>query len=117
MYIAPPEVAELSEKVQSFRMSVEEMPLPIPPPSRAELSEKVQSVMVTEDDQLPKRVRTAFEKGPIEGEEISDETFAWAKRRYYELMGWHPDTAEPGDECLERLQLKGLMALEPPGLA
>ena len=63
-----------------------------------------------EDDQLPKRVRKAFEEGPIAGVEISDENFAWAKRRYYELMGWDPETAVPGDECLGRLQLSDLLA-------
>jgi aldehyde:ferredoxin oxidoreductase len=63
-----------------------------------------------EDDQLPKRVRKAFEKGPIAGVEITDEAFDWAKRRYYELMGWDPDTAIPGDECLVQLQLQELLA-------
>jgi aldehyde:ferredoxin oxidoreductase len=63
-----------------------------------------------EDDRLPKRVRKAFEKGPIAGVEISDEEFAWAKRRYYELMGWDADSAEPGDACLDQLQLRGLLA-------
>jgi aldehyde:ferredoxin oxidoreductase len=62
------------------------------------------------DDQLPKRVRKAFEKGPIAGEEISDDDFAWAKRRYYELMGWDPETAEPNETCLQRLELAGLLA-------
>ena len=62
-----------------------------------------------EDDQLPKRVRKAFEEGPIAGMEITDETFAWARRRYYELMGWDAETAVPGEACLEGLQLKELV--------
>lgn len=64
-----------------------------------------------EDDKLPKRVRKAFESGPLTGNEIDDETFAWAKRRYYEMMGWDPETAVPGQDCLQRLELQEL--LEP----
>jgi aldehyde:ferredoxin oxidoreductase len=62
-----------------------------------------------EDDVLPRRVRKAFERGPIAGKGISEADFAWAKRRYYELMGWDPETAAPRAECLERLQLDGLL--------
>ena len=62
-----------------------------------------------EDDQLPKRVRKAFKKGPIAGVEITGEAFAWARRRYYQLMGWDPETGVPSDECLERLQLNELL--------
>jgi aldehyde:ferredoxin oxidoreductase len=65
--------------------------------------------LTVEDDQLPKGVRTAFQAGPIAGVEITDETFAWAKRRYYELMGWDAETAVPGDGCLQALQLEGLL--------
>jgi aldehyde:ferredoxin oxidoreductase len=43
--------------------------------------------------------------GAIAGMEITDEKFAWAKRRYYELMGWHSETAMPSEACLEQLQL------------
>ncbi len=64
-----------------------------------------------EDDKLPKRVRKAFEKGPLSGKEVDDETFAWAKRRYYEMMEWDPETAVPSQGCLQRLKLEGL--LEP----
>jgi aldehyde:ferredoxin oxidoreductase len=62
-----------------------------------------------EDDKLPKRVRKAFKKGPIAGVEITDEIFDWAKRRYYELMDWDPDTAVPGESCLEKLELGELL--------
>jgi aldehyde:ferredoxin oxidoreductase len=41
--------------------------------------------------------------------EITDEVFAWAKRRYYELMKWDAESATPSEECLERLQLKELL--------
>jgi aldehyde:ferredoxin oxidoreductase len=63
-----------------------------------------------EDDRLPRRVRKAFENGPIAGKEITDETVAWAKRRYYEMMGWDGETAVPSQACLEQLQLDQLLA-------
>ena len=62
------------------------------------------------DDRLPRRVMRAFEKGPLEGKEISEKTFAWAKRRYYELMDWDPDTGEPTNECLAKLELETILS-------
>jgi aldehyde:ferredoxin oxidoreductase len=62
-----------------------------------------------EDDRLPKRVRKAFKSGPLAEVEITDEDFAWAKRRYYELMGWDGETAVPTADCLQALGLSGLM--------
>jgi aldehyde:ferredoxin oxidoreductase len=66
--------------------------------------------LTIEDDTLPKRVRTAFESGPLEGVEITDEDFAWAKRRFYELMDWDPETGEPTKACLESLGLDEMLA-------
>ena len=61
------------------------------------------------DDKLPKRVMTAFTEGPLEGIEITDEAFAWARRRYYELMKWDPESGEPLPECLRELGLEELL--------
>ena len=61
------------------------------------------------DDELPKRVRKAFKEGPIAGVEITDETFAWARRRYYELMDWDPESGRPSKECLQRLEIDTLL--------
>jgi aldehyde:ferredoxin oxidoreductase len=63
-----------------------------------------------DDDKLPKRVRKAFKDGPISGVEITDETFDWAKRRYYELMDWDPESAVPSNRCLRNLNLDRLLA-------
>jgi aldehyde:ferredoxin oxidoreductase len=60
------------------------------------------------DDRLPKRVMTAFESGPLEGIEITEEDFVWARRRFYELMGWDPHTGEPTGACLRELKLDRL---------
>jgi len=63
-----------------------------------------------EDDRLPKRVMKAFKSGPLAGVEISDETFTWARRRYYELMDWDPETAVPTATCLRKLDLEELLS-------
>lgn len=62
-----------------------------------------------EDDILPKRVMQAFDGGPLAGIGISEKAFNWAKHRFYELMGWDPNSGEPTDECLVRLSLKHLL--------
>jgi aldehyde:ferredoxin oxidoreductase len=62
-----------------------------------------------DDDGLPRRVMRAFESGPLAGIEISDEDLAWSKSRYYEMMGWEPDSGAPTQECLLRLGLDSLV--------
>jgi aldehyde:ferredoxin oxidoreductase len=64
-----------------------------------------------DDDKLPRRVMKAFKDGPLAGVEISDEAFNWAKRRYYELMKWDPDTGVPTAECLRELGIETLPGL------
>jgi aldehyde:ferredoxin oxidoreductase len=61
-----------------------------------------------DDDTLPRRVMEPFMSGPLAGIEISQEAFAWAKRRYYELMQWDPDSGAPTGECLRELELDRL---------
>lgn len=63
-----------------------------------------------QDDRLPKRVMQAFKKGPLEGVEINQETFDWAKRRYYEMMLWDPDTGAPGKDSIRRLMIDELLS-------
>mgnify|MGYP002681794020 CR=1 FL=1 len=63
-----------------------------------------------EEDRLPRRVMTAFEAGPLEGSGISDQDFAWFLRRFYERMGWDPETGEPTRQRLEALGIAGLLA-------
>ena len=64
----------------------------------------------SDDDKLPKRIRLAFDSGPIAGHEISDELFHWARRRWYEHMAWDPQTGVPTDHAFERLGLDELLA-------
>ncbi len=66
-----------------------------------------------DDDKLPKRVMKAFKDGPLAGVGISDDSFNWAKRRYYELMNWAADTGEPTVDCLSELGLDQLLSNFP----
>jgi aldehyde:ferredoxin oxidoreductase len=62
-----------------------------------------------DDDKLPKRVMTAFKSGPLAGVEINQESFDWAKRRYYEMMQWDADSGTPSQDCLQWLDLDTLI--------
>jgi aldehyde:ferredoxin oxidoreductase len=61
------------------------------------------------DDRLPERVMRAFPSGPIAGVDVDEERFVWAKRRYYEMMKWDPESGAPTDECLSELGLDSLL--------
>ena len=37
----------------------------------------------------------AFKTGPLVAVEINEDTFNWAKSRYYEMMKWDPETGVP----------------------
>ena len=63
-----------------------------------------------DDDRLPRRVRRAFSRGPLAGKAISDEQFEWARRRYYEMMGWDGATGVPSAAALARLGIDELLA-------
>ncbi len=63
-----------------------------------------------DDDRLPRRVRRAFSSGPLAGRAISDEQFEWARRRYYEMMGWDGATGVPSAAALARLGIDELLA-------
>jgi aldehyde:ferredoxin oxidoreductase len=63
-----------------------------------------------DDDRLPRRVMKAFTEGPLAGIEISEESFQWARRRFYELMQWDPETGVPSEACLQELSLTALVS-------
>lgn len=61
------------------------------------------------DDRLPRRVMKAFDTGPLSGIEITPDSFDWALRRFYELMGWDRETGTPSSERVEALGLTELL--------
>lgn len=67
-----------------------------------------------EDDKLPQRIMQPFTEGPLAGKAITEEDFAWSKRRYYELMGWDPESGTPTDKCLEELGIEKLLDFFKP---
>jgi aldehyde:ferredoxin oxidoreductase len=67
-----------------------------------------------DDDKLPKRVMRAFKDGPLAGVAINPESFDWAKRRYYELMGWDKETGVPSREAVRALGLAGFIEAQAP---
>ena len=64
-----------------------------------------------DDDVLPARVMAAFDDGPIAGEGIDGQAFAWFRRRFYDRMGWDPETGTPTEERLQALGLRDLPGL------
>lgn len=62
-----------------------------------------------DDDKLPRRVMKAFKSGPLAGVELTEAAFYWARRRYYELMQWDPDTGVPSQACLRELEVAELV--------
>ncbi len=69
-----------------------------------------------EDDRMPERVMKAFKSGPLEGVEITQETFLNARNYWYELMGWTPEGV-PTEERIEKLGLDGLLEELNPEVA
>lgn len=70
--------------------------------------------MSAADDRLPKRVMQAFAEGPLAGVSIDEEAFAWALRRFYELMAWDPNTGAPTAESIQRLHINALLDVQIP---
>ena len=56
------------------------------------------------DDFLPKRFRTAFESGPLQGVAIKDEELASAVETYYGMVGWDSE-GKPTRAKLEELDI------------
>jgi aldehyde:ferredoxin oxidoreductase len=57
------------------------------------------------DDALPPRMFEPLENGPLEGESIDRAEFEAAKRTYYQIAGWDPDTGAPTEAKLAELDL------------
>ena len=60
------------------------------------------------DDVLPKRVMRAFQAGPLEGVEITEDALNKARRTWYGLMGWSAEGV-PTEERLAALGLTELL--------
>src|SRR5262249_47849754 len=59
----------------------------------------------TEDDVLPQRMHEPLGNGALKGERIEPEQFVAARRLYYQMAGWDPETGEPTAAKLAELSV------------
>lgn len=64
----------------------------------------VREGLTVKDFTIPKRLKKAQKVGPIAGIEVDYDTL---RRRYFEGMGWDPETGVPKAETLKELGLVG----------
>jgi aldehyde:ferredoxin oxidoreductase len=57
------------------------------------------------DDMLPQRLHEGIGNGVLKGERIDPDQFLAARRTYYEMAGWNPDTGRPTAAKLAELGL------------
>ncbi len=61
------------------------------------------------DDLLPQRMHEGIGNGPLKGQRIDPEEFLAARRVYYQMAGWDPDTGQPTSAKLTELGLEELV--------
>jgi aldehyde:ferredoxin oxidoreductase len=59
-----------------------------------------------DDDLLPERLHEGIGNGALEGQRIDPDEFLAARRTYYEMAGWHPETGRPTVAKLAELGLE-----------
>jgi len=62
------------------------------------------------DDVLPERMHEGIGNGPLQGQRIDPGEFLAARRTYYQMAGWDPETGRPTDAKLAELGLEGSVA-------
>ena len=58
-----------------------------------------------EDDVLPGRLHEPLGNGALKGERVDPEQFVTARRLYYEMAGWDPETGRPTGARLAELDI------------
>jgi aldehyde:ferredoxin oxidoreductase len=59
-----------------------------------------------EDDLLPQRLHEGIGNGPLKGQRIDPDEFLAARRTYYQMAGWDPETGKPTTAKLAELGLE-----------
>jgi aldehyde:ferredoxin oxidoreductase len=62
------------------------------------------------DDVLPQRLHEGIGNGPIKGERVDPDQFFAARRVYYQMAGWDPETGQPTPAKLAELGLEDARA-------
>jgi aldehyde:ferredoxin oxidoreductase len=58
------------------------------------------------DDVLPQRMHEGIGNGALKGERVDPEQFLAARRLYYEMAGWDPETGRPTEAKLAELAVE-----------
>jgi aldehyde:ferredoxin oxidoreductase len=58
------------------------------------------------DDLLPQRMHEGIGNGPLKGQRIDPDEFLAARRTYYQMAGWDPETGQPTEAKLAELGLE-----------
>ncbi|MDH5771439.1 MAG: aldehyde ferredoxin oxidoreductase C-terminal domain-containing protein, partial [Candidatus Bathyarchaeota archaeon] len=107
MFVAwtPPQTVDIVKAVTGWKTSVWEL---------MKVSERainlarifnIREGFTAEDDRLPERFFQPHTSGPLSKTALDKVEFNKAKRIYYRMMGWNPDTGIPTREKLEELDV------------
>ncbi len=61
--------------------------------------------LTPDDDVLPSRMHEGIGNGALKGERVDPEQFLAARRTYYEMAGWDPETGRPTAARLAELEV------------
>jgi aldehyde:ferredoxin oxidoreductase len=64
--------------------------------------------LTSNDDVLPQRLHEGIGNGKLQGEKIDPQQFLNARRTYYEMAGWEPETGRPTTAKLAELGIEEL---------
>jgi aldehyde:ferredoxin oxidoreductase len=68
----------------------------------------VREGLTSNDDVLPQRLHEGIGNGKLKGERIDPQEFLAARRTYYEMAGWEPETGRPTAAKLAELGIEEL---------
>jgi aldehyde:ferredoxin oxidoreductase len=64
--------------------------------------------LTSNDDVLPQRLHEGIGNGKLQGERVDPQQFVDARRTYYEMAGWEPETGRPTSAKLAELGIEEL---------
>jgi aldehyde:ferredoxin oxidoreductase len=70
----------------------------------------VREGLTSNDDVLPQRLHEGIGNGKLKGEKVDPQQFLAARRTYYEMAGWEPETGRPTTAKLAELGIEELAA-------
>jgi aldehyde:ferredoxin oxidoreductase len=68
----------------------------------------VREGLSSNDDVLPQRLHEGLGNGKLKGEKVDRDQFLAARRTYYEMAGWEPETGRPTLAKLAELGIEDL---------